>query len=215
MLRKWMVVAVVPVMMALGGGLGTAVAAPGGTSDHMHFMQVFKSRTHNGGGTSNLTFHGGQVETAPAVYIVYWGSWWNSATVTGSENGNSYGPSTAMAYVNAFFNGVGGSSWNNVNHQYCQGVASGTINCSGAGTAIPNPTSQLKGTLIDTANPVPASPTQSQIAAEAVYAAGQVGILPELPAGRDDHGLYAERPLDERIRHVVVRLAQCDHHQRR
>jgi hypothetical protein len=184
MFRKWMVVAVVPVLIALSGGLGTAVAAPQGTPAHVQVMQVFKSKSHGGGGgTTNLTFHGGAVETTPAVYIVYWGSWWNGSATTGTQNGNSYGPATAMAYVNAFFTGVGGSAWNNVDHQYCQGVVSGTINCSGAGTAIPNSASQLHATLIDTTNPVPASPTQSQIAAEAVYAAGKMGYSPSAQPG--------------------------------
>jgi hypothetical protein len=183
MIRKWMVVLVVPVMIAFGGGLGTAVAAPQGTSAHVQVMQIFKSKSHGGGGTTNLTFHGGTVETTPAVYIVYWGSWWNSATtITGNQGGFSYGPATAMAYVTAFFNGVGGSAWNNVDHQYCQGVPSGTVNCSG-GTAIPNSASQLAGHMIDTTTPVPASPSQSQIAAEAVYAAGQMGYSPSAQPG--------------------------------
>src|SRR6202007_701353 len=79
------------------------------------------------GTTNNLSYHGGiggiGVETAPKVYLVLWGSQWNNSDPSGEAN-----------LLEAFYNGVGGSSWLNSVIQYCQGVASGTVFCNGAGT---------------------------------------------------------------------------------
>ena len=129
---------------------------------------ILANRKPGGGGGSNLSYHGGVggigVETAPAVYIVYWGSQWNNND-----------PSGEAAIQQNFLNGVGGSSWNNSVTQYCQGVASGTIFCNGAGTAAGNPTGVLKGFWYDNASAAPSRPTQSQLAAEAVAAAAHFG----------------------------------------
>src|ERR1700746_2851278 len=79
--------------------------------------------------TSNdLTYHGGVggigVETAPKIYLVLWGSQWNGNDPSGEE-----------AILHNFYTGVGGSSWLKSVTQYCQGVASGTFYCNGAGIA--------------------------------------------------------------------------------
>jgi len=119
--------------------------------------------------TGQLTYHGGTggfgVETgADKVYLVYWGSQWNNND-----------PSGEAAIQQAFFNGVGGSSWNNSVTQYCQGVASGTAFCNGAGTAATNPSGVLAGVWFDNASAAPSRPRQSQLAAEAVRAAAHFG----------------------------------------
>jgi hypothetical protein len=112
--------------------------------------------------TTNLTYHGGPVETAPAVYISWWGPEWSTGFSTGG-----YTSSQAQTYVTDFFNNVGGSSWENIVTQYCQGVANGTVNCGSSGTHIQNLVGQLKGTWNDT-TAVPSSPSQSNIASAAV-----------------------------------------------
>src|SRR5260370_2687260 len=106
----------------------------------IHLLKV-KSACHHGcgGGSNNLSYHGGTggvgVETgSDKVYLVYWGSQWNSND-----------PSGEAAIQQKFFNGVGGSSWNNSVTQYCEGVSSGTIFCNGAGTAAVNPKGVLAG----------------------------------------------------------------------
>ncbi len=150
-----------------------AAIAFGQAADHapISTMKVFRGKVNPPSGASNnMTYQGGPVETAPGVYIVYWGSWWNTNAVTGQQNGFSFGPAAATSYVNALFSSVGGSGWENVTSQYCQGVASGTVNCGIAGQHIANLASQLKGTWVD-ASSVPAKPSQSQIAAEAQSAA--------------------------------------------
>ena len=117
-----------------------------------------------GGGSNNLMYRGGiggiGVETAPKVYLVLWGSQWN---------GND--PSGESALLQNFYSGAGGSAWLNSVTQYCQGVASGTIFCKGAGTPAGNPANIFAGFWADNGSAAPSHPTQSQLAAEAVKAA--------------------------------------------
>ncbi len=96
-----------------------------------------------------LTYANGPVLQKPAVYVVYWGF-----------NGSSTDPSGEQTYLTNFLTGVGGSPWNNINHQYYEIVA-------GVTKHIKNPTGELLGTWNDTTNPEPASPTDAQIQAEA------------------------------------------------
>ncbi len=112
-------------------------------------------------GNKNLSSGGGSVQVTPAVYISYWGTEWTSGFSTGGHTS-----ATAQAYVEGFFGSVGGSSWNNVVTQYCQGVPKGAQTCPSGATFIGNPGNQLKGTWNDTTT-VPSRPSQSQIAAAA------------------------------------------------
>lgn len=121
---------------------------------------------HNGAaGTTgkNLYYHGGVsgigVETTPKVYLVLWGNQW------------SKDPSGEEAILVKFFKGVGGSAWENSTTQYCQGVASGTISCNGAGQAAGNQTNRFAAAWYDNSAAAPRRPSQSQLAAEAVKAA--------------------------------------------
>jgi hypothetical protein len=122
---------------------------------------------------SNLYYHGGVadgaagrvgVESAPAVYVVFWGSQWNNDD-----------PSGEAAILQSFFNAVGGSSWANDDTQYCEGVASGTSSCQGAGTAAGNQPDELAGVWYDNAAAAPRAPKQSQLANEAIRAAAHFG----------------------------------------
>jgi hypothetical protein len=117
--------------------------------------------------TSDLFYHGGTggigVETAPHVYVVFWGSQWTNND-----------PSGEAAIVQSFLNGVGGSSWLNSVIQYCQGVATNTVYCNGAGTAAGNQAGILVGVWFD-ASKAPSRPRQSQLTSEAVRAAGHFG----------------------------------------
>jgi serine protease len=137
----------------------------------VHFLGVVgkpgpQPLRHHGGG-NNLVYRGGVggigVETAPKVYLVLWGAHW-----TGND------PSGESSIVQKFLNGAGGSSWLNSVTQYCQGVASGTVFCNGAGTAAGNPAGVLQGVWAD-GSAAPAAPAQSQLASEAVSAAAHFG----------------------------------------
>jgi serine protease len=123
---------------------------------------VISDRRRGGGGT-NLSSHGGPIQTAPKIYLVYWGSQWNNND-----------PSGEAAIQQSFFNHVGGSSWSNSVTQYCEGVPSGTVFCNGAGTPAGNNTT-LGGVWFDNAAAAPSKPSQAQLAAEAASAAAHFG----------------------------------------
>jgi len=134
-------------------------------------MEVRSPRAHVGhkhGGGSNLSYQGGVggigVETTPKVYLVFWGSQWNSND-----------PSGEASTVQSFLQGVGGSSWLNSVTQYCQGIATGTIFCGSSGQHAGNPSGILAGTWSDNGSAAASQPSQSQLAAEAVRAAQHFG----------------------------------------
>lgn len=102
---------------------------------------------------SNLTYHNGKVETAPVVYLVFWGSQWSSD------------PSGEAALLQNFFNHVGGSAWANIDTQYTQS----------GGAHAGNQAGELKGVWFDNAAAAANSPTQSQLASEATKAASHFG----------------------------------------
>jgi hypothetical protein len=124
--------------------------------------------------TSNdLSYHGGTsdglagtigVETAPKIYLVFWGSQWNNND-----------PSLEAGILENFLTGASGSSWLNSVTQYCQGVVSGTFFCNGAGKAAGNTSGEFIGFWYDKASAAPSHPRQSQLANEAVRAAAHFG----------------------------------------
>jgi hypothetical protein len=122
----------------------------------------------HGSTSPELDYHGGTggigVETAPKIYLVFWGSQW--------QNND---PSEEAAILQNFYNAVGGSSWLNSVIQYCQGVASGTVFCNGLDTPAGNQTGLLYPVWYDNASAAPSKPHQSQFAAEAARAAAYFG----------------------------------------
>jgi serine protease len=126
------------------------------------------ARPQGAGTASELSYHGGicgiGVETAPKIFLVLWGSQWNNND-----------PSGEAAILQNFYHGVGGSSWLNSVTQYCQGVATGTVFCNGAGQAAGNPSGIFGGVWADNTSSAPSKPRQSQLAAEAVRAAQHFG----------------------------------------
>jgi hypothetical protein len=110
------------------------------------------------GSTSNLSYHGGPIQTAPKIYAVYWGSTWNT---TGDPNGEK-------SYYTNFISGVGGSSWLGTVTQYTQSNGQHVGNSSGS----------YAGSWVDTTDAVPSLNSrkyQSYLAAEAARAAAHFG----------------------------------------
>jgi hypothetical protein len=133
---------------------------------------------------NNLIYHGGTVETIPAVYIVYWGTEWQDG-FSATHGSFTYTSATIQNYINAFFTNVGGSPWAGVQTQYCQGIMAPAFSCTGQLGAqfITNPTGQLKGVWTDP-TPVPADIVATGLAsnlltdpieAEAIKAAAHFG----------------------------------------
>ncbi len=133
------------------------------------FMKVKPAHNVKPRRTANLSYHGGAIEAAARVYVVFWGPDWVNGFSTGG-----YSSAQAQTYVTDFFGGVGGSSWAGSTTQYCQGVASGTTQCGTRGTHPTNPSNELAGTWVD-GGTVPSSPTQSEIQAEASALANHFG----------------------------------------
>jgi hypothetical protein len=176
MRRRYLCGALVGVL-AVAAGLSTAAGRSASVSHSSmklakpSMMRVFKgkaSRPH-GGRTNNLTYQGGiggiGVETAPRVYLVLWGSQWNNND-----------PSGEAGILQSFYGHAGGSSWLNSVTQYCQGVAVGTVTCGSSGQRAGNSTGIFAApTWADNVLAAPSQPSQSQLAAEAITAAGHFG----------------------------------------
>jgi hypothetical protein len=133
---------------------------------------------------NQLLYHGGTVETKPAVYLVFWGPEWAKG-FSFTAGSFSYTQKTAETYIRDFFSTVGGSPWAGVQTQYCQGAAIGAVNCNGALGAqfVQNPTRILKGVWVDpSAVPSPIATTalventtNDPVATEALRAAQHFG----------------------------------------
>jgi hypothetical protein len=166
-------VAVIATAAALSAAAGQAAIHSSLHPTKTSVMRVFKGKPPaKPSRTNNLTYRGGVggigVETAPRVYLVVWGSQW------GANGSND--PSGEVGILNSFFGAVGGSQWLGSVTQYCQGVPVGTITCGSLGQHAGNPSSGLyAGTWFDSASAAPSSPSQSNLAAEAVKAAGHFG----------------------------------------
>jgi len=144
----------------------TVVATVGGATEA---RQKSGKAGRRGGASNNLSYRGGiggiGVETAPKVYLVFWGAQWNNND-----------PSGEAGILTSFYSGVGGSPWLNSVTQYCQGIAAGTATCSSAVPHAGNPTMGLyAGVWSDNSAAAPASPTQAQLASEAIKAAAYFG----------------------------------------
>ena len=183
----------VPALAGLAVGLSITPAAattaqPGGQLSTRH---VFKTVAQLAGisiSPLNLYSSGGPVQTSAKVYLSYWGPEWASGFSTGG-----YSSAQAQTYLQDFFGNVGGSGWNTVDTQYCQGVPTLTFDCTGQSGAqsITNPTGQLAGTWNDP-TPVPAVPQDADIAAAAVRAQQHFGYSPQAnyivltPSGKNE-----------------------------
>ena len=133
-----------------------------GTVEEM--ARAHGARPGGPGHSSNLSYHGGPIQTAPKIYLVLWGSQWSND------------PSNESGILQSFYNGVGGSSWLNSVNQYCQGVGSGAISCNGGGTGFAQSTNAaFGGVFADNGSAAPSQPSQSQLAAEAARASVHFG----------------------------------------
>lgn len=117
--------------------------------------------------SSDLVYGGGPVETAPKLYLVFWGSEWSTLG----------DPSNEAASLKSFYGTVfmGADPWLQTTREYCQGVPPGSTSCPpgsqfvGAGTAGP-----FQNVWYDTSLSAPEG-GDTTIGAEAANAAAHFG----------------------------------------
>ena len=142
--------------------LSTFTARDDATGTLVHVLptrDALKAARGNGRavmGINDLTYHGGPVQTAPKIYVVFWGSSWSTSA------GDPYG---VAARLKGFYGVIGGSGWLNTVTQYYQSNGLHVGNASGS----------FVGSYIDTSSSPPSSPTQSQLAVEANRTAAHYG----------------------------------------
>jgi hypothetical protein len=137
----------------------------------------------NGGSTDYVLYRGGSIQTAPRIYVVYWGDW--------SSTGDPYNVQNRLFY---FLLGLGGSNYTKVLTQYAQGCYVGTYSCPSDAVHVTNPAGQFKSqNYWKDPSPIPATPTAAQVAAEAARAAAHFGdygvnvqYVVALPRGHGD-----------------------------
>jgi hypothetical protein len=172
--------AICALLTACGGGGGQTVPATpdsSSTAPELTTLSTFQARDNTTGAVvriyptvdvmrrtvaahqattvSNLNYYGGPVQTAPKLYVVFWGSSWNT---TGD-------PAGVAAQLKAFYGVIGGSKWLNSVTQYTQT----------GGAYVGNAGNIFAGSYVDTSTNPPNHPSQSQMAAEAARAAAHYG----------------------------------------
>ena len=125
------------------------------TKDAVDAFRLSQAGQRTTEATSNLTYHGGPIQTNPKMYVVFWGSAWNG---TGD-------PSGVASRMKSFLGIIGGSRWLNSVTQYTQSD----------GQHVGNQTGSFAGSYVDTTSSPPSRPSQSQLAAEAAKAAAKYG----------------------------------------
>ena len=133
----------------------------------------------------NLSYGGGTngvgVTTGPEkVYLVFYGSQWGTQGTDAQGDVTLSGdPSGEAPYLQELFKGLGtgGETWSGVMTQYCQGVPAGTQSCPASNTYhVAYPTGgALAGVWVDESTASPQQATGSQLAQEAISAAGHFG----------------------------------------
>ena len=137
----------------IGNGLmPTAIHQGGGANmdlSKVHVMGTLANHMVAAQPDIQLNYNGGNVEVKAQVYVVFWGF--------GKSGGD---PSKEKAYLTKFLQGVGGSKWMNIDHQYYQIIG-------GKKSLIQNNAGMLKGGWVDDTNAEPTNPSDAQIQAEA------------------------------------------------
>jgi hypothetical protein len=142
-------VSLVSVVAAVGA---QASGGPSVSAGEAHGYVPARHASRTRGRVSQLLYHGGPVQTAPAnIYPIFWGAAWSGSLYSSTENG------LADTKTPSFYGGLGGSSYASTNTEYTDG--SGSHVSSGAG-AILNPAAN------DTSAAPSNAPSTGQVLAE-------------------------------------------------
>jgi len=175
---------------AIGPHLGIRDGARVAVQGPVHYARTILAAAPP---ATSMTYHGGPVLTGPTIYLDFWGSEWqngfascsNPLPIVGRLASPCYSANQVMSYAIGLVSSWGGSSWRNTDTQYCQGAATGAVNCSLTGAHITDPDHQYGGSWTD-ASAVPSTPGQQDVANEAQSALNH--FHPGL--GSDPNGIY-------------------------
>ena len=161
-------IALIGASAALALQSAPASASPIGLVGTPHLMKAVGATTTAQAAQAPLTYQSANapIESAPTVYLVFWGAQWQVGWTDVSTSGTTYSSNQAMQYITGFFNYVSsGSSWMASQTQYCSGVAVGTVNCGSSGTHVGNPP-HFGGSWVDTTStpPPPVVPDNCAVA---------------------------------------------------
>ncbi len=109
-----------------------------------------------GSGGGNLLYNGGPVQASPQLFLLFWGSWWNSTCSNTQGNG-----SDAESYLYGFTHGMGGPT----DHQ--TPVDAQYNDSAGDYPTSPVPSNQVFASWNADCTDPPASATDGQLASEA------------------------------------------------
>jgi len=111
----------------------------------------------------NMAYFGGNIQTTPKIYIVYWG--WGTPGAFDHSGASANDPDGVGALMKRFVAAIGGTSWSNIMTQYYQYNSNGTYSNVG------NPKKQLFGVWHDDAAPIHDNLSPLDLAREADRAA--------------------------------------------
>ena len=151
------------------------ITKDGVTYHRPHYMGTVQSARHDAQPGIQLTYGGGRLLYKPKMYLIFWGF-------------KTYGdPNKIKPLLVSYGKAIGGSPLNNVLTQY-----------TGTSGSITNPHAQYGKAWNDNATAVPAHPTDSQIAAEALLGVQHFGYDPNgsyvvaTPHGRSSTGFGSQ-----------------------
>lgn len=165
--RRWSVAllagaAALAAATLVAGPASAAASAPAHAAGHQvsHTRQTLWMRGHHaparpGAPADNLSYGGGPVEHTPQVYLVFWGSQWDS-----DSNG-------VESYLQNFFGGVGTGSdnWSTIMTQYPDNQGAPSFGSS-----------VLAGSWVDDGSAAPSNASAGDIANEANNGAAHFGV---------------------------------------
>jgi hypothetical protein len=117
----------------------------------------------------NMAYFGGHVQTAPKIYLVFWG-WGEPGAFDHTTPGlPANDPDGAGALMTSFVSAIGGTAWTGSQTQYYQVV-------NGVQQNITNPTDQLGGVWWDDTNAIHDNVSGLELAQEAQRAVAHFGV---------------------------------------
>ena len=117
----------------------------------------------------NMAYFGGHVQTAPKIYLVFWG-WGQTGAFDHTTPGQpAHDPDGAAARMTAFVKAIGGTAWTGSQTQYYETVNGQNVN-------ITNPADQFGGAWYDDTNPLHDNVTGLELAQEAQRAVVHFGV---------------------------------------